>query len=279
MSFRSSRQSLLLATLMLLMVTTPFPLLASDAGADQSLQVETGEVFLPSEDALGDLQAALKRAESEHKLALVILGANWCHDSLALAVRLQAEPLKSLVDEKYATVFVDVGNLSEGRDVIQSLGIPIYYATPTVLIVDPGSGRLVNYGNLNMWGSAASISMADSVSYFQTMADIDLSALPDEKDFSAEQIQLMAEIDGFEQIQADRLSDAYLIAGAMLDNNFDRSVWMEIGKFRNSVAANLDELRAEVSRRIADGETGFVLSYPNYPPWSWSIEVPVDDEY
>lgn len=278
MSLENSHQNLLVATLMLLMTTASFSLLASDAQTDEHQGRETGGVFLPSDDAVGDLKATLKRARIEQKLALVILGADWCHDSLALATRLQAEPLKSLVDEKYATLFVNVGNLTAGRDVIQSLGVPIYYATPTVLIVDPISGRLINNGNRNMWGSAASISMDDSVSYFQTMADIDPSTLPDEKVYGAEQTQLLSEIDEFELIQAERLAEAYIITGAMLEKNFDQAVWLEVGQYRNKVATDVDALRAEVAQRAVAGETDIVLTYPSYPDWSWSTLAEADEE-
>lgn len=278
MRFRSAHRNLPIAALMLLMAAIPFSLYAKDAQTDGHQRAEPGALFLPSEDAMGDLKVTLERAKSQQKLALVILGADWCHDSRALAARLQIEPLKSLVDTKYETLFVNIGHLTEGRDVIQNFGIPIYYATPTVLVVDPVSGQLINNGNRNMWGSAASVSMGDSVAYFQTIADIDLSTLTAAKDYNAEQIQLMAEIDEFEQIQADRLAEVYIITGAMLDRNFDQAVWQEVGKYRNSVAADVDALRAEVKQRIASGETDIVLTYPDYPPWSWLAQAAADDK-
>jgi len=273
MNFDKSRRNLLAIVLMLLVAATPFSLLASEEHSDQHESDDKGKLYLASDDALADLQSTLQKAERENKLALVILGANWCHDSTALASRLQVEPLKSLVDERYETLFVNVGNLSEGREVIQSLGVPIYYATPTVLIIDPVSGDLVNEGNRHMWASAASISMDDSVNYFQTIADTDLTTLLNAQDYSAEQTQLMAGIDEFEQVQADRLTEAYIITGAMLDDNFDQAVWQEVGKYRNSVAADVDALRAQVAQRIAEGETDIVLVFPSYPPWSWSAEA------
>ena len=47
-----------------------------------------GRLFRPSADALADVQQALGRADEGDRLALVVLGANWCHDSRALAARL-----------------------------------------------------------------------------------------------------------------------------------------------------------------------------------------------
>ncbi len=278
MNFNQSRLSLLAIPLMLLMAATPLSLQAAEDESDSHKTDDAGKLYLPSEDAMGDLQATLQKAEDENKMALVILGANWSNDSRALAARLQVEPLKSLVDENYVTLFVNVGNLSEGREVIQSLGVPIYYATPTVLIIDPVTGALVNEGNRHMWASADSISMEDSVDYFEQIAGIDLSTLPDADNYTAEQAQLMADIDAFEQVQADRLIEAYVITGAMLDKDFDKAVWKEVGQYRYSVATDVDALRAEVSQRIADGETEIVLVYPSYPPWSWNVEAETDDQ-
>lgn len=245
--------------------------LVSDTHASDVLE---GKLYYPAEDVMADLEATLQKASAENKLALIVFGANWCHDSRALAARMHQEPLQSLLRNNYETLLVSVGYLSEGREAIQSLGVPIYYATPTVLVVDPTSRQLLNQGNRNMWGSAASISLQDSVEYFQTIAATSQSLIAEVGSASAEQQQLMADIDAFEQIQADRLSEAYLITGAMLENEFDQATWKEVGTYRNSVANDLDQLRAEANRRIESGETNIELTYPEYPAWSWTSDAP-----
>jgi hypothetical protein len=101
----------------------------------------SGELYLPSDDVMADVSNALNVARESNKLVLVVMGANWCHDSRALASRLYQQPLNTLIDEHYETVFVDVGFLDKGKEVISSIGPPVYYATPTVLILDPVSGR------------------------------------------------------------------------------------------------------------------------------------------
>ena len=53
----------------------------------------SGELYLPSEDAMADLSAALDAARNSNRLLLVMMGANWCHDSRALASRVYEEPL------------------------------------------------------------------------------------------------------------------------------------------------------------------------------------------
>jgi hypothetical protein len=234
---------------------------------------ESGKLYNPSVDSMADMEATLQKAAAEGKLALIIFGANWCHDSRALATRIYQEPLQTLINESYEPLFIDVGNLSKGREAINSLGVPIYYATPTVLIVDPVSRVVINQGNRHMWGSAASISMQDSVTYFADIAAMQPS--PTGEDGLGEQeLELMAEIDAFELLQAERLSRAYQYMEPMLEGEFDQDVWSEVARYRNGVAADMDQLRAEASSRIAAGDTDIELVYPSYPEWSWSSDAP-----
>ena len=82
-----------------------------------------GRLFQPSVDAFSDVQRALSRADNNDRLALVVLGANWCHDSRALASRLHRTPLGELIQQHYELVFVDVGFLDKGREVLQQFGV------------------------------------------------------------------------------------------------------------------------------------------------------------
>jgi hypothetical protein len=254
----------------------PFTVSASEATIPPE---ESGELYLPSDDAMADVTAAIQAAKENNKLTLVVMGANWCHDSRGLASRLNQEPLKTLVNENYETVFVDVGFLSKGKDVITSIGPPVYYATPTVLIVDPVSGQLVNALDRHRWADAFSISMEESVEYFQRMAEADLNALRNEQTIPEDLQNLLTEIDAFEQRQACRLYQAYTILGPMLEaykagdkEAFKDEYWNEIRDFRYKVPADVDALRAEAKERVAAGEGDIRLSYPKYPAFSWESE-------
>jgi hypothetical protein len=48
---------------------------------------------------MADLSAASETARESNKLVLVIMGANWCHDSRSLASRINKEPLKTAINE------------------------------------------------------------------------------------------------------------------------------------------------------------------------------------
>jgi hypothetical protein len=254
---------------------------AAQPSADdtQGSSIDSGELYWPSGDVMSEIEKATSTARLEGQLVLVIMGANWCHDSRALASRIYEEPLSTVIEQHYQVVFVDVAYLDRGRDVISSIGPPVYYATPTVLILDPVSGMLVNENNRHQWGGAASISMTDSVEYFQQMADADLSDLSMAETQSAELQALMKEIDAFEQTQADRLYEAYAVIGPLLraykageePENFE-AYWEEVRRFRMSVARNVETLRS-VARELASAESGeIILDYPEYPAFSWKVQ-------
>ena len=220
--------------------------------AGNTVVAEPGELYVPSDDAMADVSNALNAARESNKLALVVMGANWCHDSRALASRLYQEPLGALIDEHYETVFVDVGYLDKGKDVISSIGPPVYYATPTILIVDPTSGRLVNAENRHQWGDAYNISMEESLEYFQLMAAADLTDLRSNEELAGGLTEILAEINSFERLQADRIYRAYAVIGPLLKaykagekpEHF-KDYWNEVRDYRMQVPRDLDALRAE----------------------------------
>jgi hypothetical protein len=244
--------------------------------SDKESADKAGQNFQPSSDSMSAVTATLDIARGNNKLMLVVMGANWCHDSRALASRLNKEPLRSLVNEHYETIFVDVGYLDKGKDVITSLGSPVYYATPTILIVDPVSGRLVNEHNRHQWGNADKISMEDSVGYFQLMVNTDLEALREDIQLSNELQALLTEIDAFEQVQADRLYQAYAVLAPMLEAmdkgdraGFSDKYWNKVRDFRMKVPNDIEALRAEAYTRAAAGENNIKLKYPKYPAFPW----------
>jgi len=236
-----------------------------------------GRLFQPSVDPLVDVQQALSRAGDGDRLALVVLGANWCHDSRALASRLHRSPLAELIQKDYELVFVDVGFYDKGREVAQQFGVAHYYATPTVLIIDPLSGQLVNDEDRHIWSNAFNIDMSSSVRYFEKWAMNDTVA--DSVVDSTQLKQLYAEIDQFEQQLAERVAAGYAVVGPMLEaykagnapEEFDAS-WDELRDFRVAIPGDIRELRDEAQRRVSAGEKDIQLLFPEYPLQSWESE-------
>ena len=116
-------------------------------------------VYAPEADAGADVDAALARAAASGKRVLLVLGANWCHDSRALAGWLETPRFAALVAERYELVFVDVGmpQTGEGRnlDIAERFGLDTIKNTPALLVLTP-AGRAVNLATARDWRNAAS---------------------------------------------------------------------------------------------------------------------------
>ncbi len=115
--------------------------------------------YLVSQDAMADVDAALTRAAQSDKRVLLVMGANWCHDSRALAGWLETERFVALVDAKYELVFVNVGmpQTDDGHniEIAQRFGVEELPGTPNVLALT-ADGMLLNADTATTWRDAAS---------------------------------------------------------------------------------------------------------------------------
>ena len=115
--------------------------------------------YVVSEDAEGDVDDALARAAERDTRVLLVMGANWCHDSRALAGWLETERLARLVSEKYELVFVNIGMPQRGDGhnlgIARRFGLDDLPGTPNVLVLT-SDGELVNGDTATTWRNAAS---------------------------------------------------------------------------------------------------------------------------
>ncbi|MBV7258170.1 thioredoxin family protein [Erythrobacter crassostreae] len=116
------------------------------------------ESYLVSDDAEADVDAALVRAAEADKRVLLVMGANWCHDSRALAGWLESERIAGLVAEKYELVFVNVGMPQRGDGhnlgIAQRFGVEDLPGTPNLLVLT-ADGELVNSDTATTWRDAS----------------------------------------------------------------------------------------------------------------------------
>jgi thiol-disulfide isomerase/thioredoxin len=110
-------------------------------------------------DAMGDVDAALARAAANGKRVLLVMGANWCHDSRALAGWLETPRFAALMAESYEVVFVNVGMPQTGDgfnlDVARRFGLADIPGTPALLVLT-ADGMPVNADTAAGWRNAAS---------------------------------------------------------------------------------------------------------------------------
>lgn len=240
-------------------------------------QTETDESrpFHQTENAMADIDATLATAKAENKLALIVLGANWCHDSRGLAQRLGTEEMSSLMVDKYELLYVDIGFYETNMGIVSRFGLPILFGTPTVLVIDPETEQLLNRDSMHKWLDAASVSLEDTKDHFTKL----LNAKPIE--LNVEQSDrlktLLAEISAYEAEQTERITKGYAVIGPLLearvsgegeDDTF-MNYWQQLGKMRYGLANSLIELRSQAIRRDQAGEQNIELVFPEYPAFTW----------
>ena len=125
-------------------------------------------------DAMADVDAALAAAAATAKRVLLVMGANWCHDSRALAGWLATPRFAALVEQNYELVFVNVGMPQSGDghnlDVARRFGLEGFPGTPALLVLT-AHGRLVNQETAQTWRNAASRSEDPIFAELTALAD------------------------------------------------------------------------------------------------------------
>ncbi len=122
-------------------------------------------LYAAKADAMADVERALARSAVSGKRVLLVLGANWCHDSRALAGWLETPRFAALTAAHYEVVYVDVGVPQTGKgrnlDIARRFGLAEMVGTPALLVLTP-EGRAVNVDTAASWRNAASRS-ADAI--------------------------------------------------------------------------------------------------------------------
>lgn len=116
-------------------------------------------------DYAAQLDRAIGRLPAGKRL-LVVFGADWCHDSRALAGWLSDPRFASRVNERFDVVFIDVAHPQEGKgrnlDLAARFGLGDLHSTPAMVVVDASGARLNSIADALAWRNAGSRSQ-DSI--------------------------------------------------------------------------------------------------------------------
>nr|WP_183214696.1 thioredoxin family protein [Brevundimonas variabilis] len=128
-----------------------------------------------SDNASADVDAALARARQSGKRVLLVMGANWCHDSRVLAGWLATDRFAELVERKYEMVFVDIGMPRNGDrpnlEIARRFGVPELPGSPNVLVLT-SEGVLVNPTTATTWRNAETRTGEAIYAELATLADL-----------------------------------------------------------------------------------------------------------
>ena len=125
--------------------------------------------FFATDNAHVDLKTTLEAAKLSGKKPLVIMGANWCHDSRALAAHFEKSKFVNLIKTHYEPVYIDVGQKDRNVDIAARYGYAPIEGTPTVIILTP-NGDVLNRRTAPTWRNAASRSEREVFDYFRGFA-------------------------------------------------------------------------------------------------------------
>mgnify|MGYP003658425237 CR=1 FL=1 len=125
--------------------------------------------FDEAADATLAVKAALDRAAVTNKRVILVMGANWCHDSRRLAGWFAQPRFAAMLEAKYELVYVDVGHKDRNIDIARRFGLKSIKGTPTVLVLS-SSGDLLNRQSAPKWRDAASREQDDIFAYFDQFA-------------------------------------------------------------------------------------------------------------
>lgn len=261
----TNRSLILLAALCIFGATT----LSADV---QELTRLDPYFYHPVADAAADVQGAIETAKSEGKIALIALGAEWCHDSRALGGRFSEPAMQEVLAEGYVVLFVDVGYLEDHRSITRTLGYPINFGTPTVLLVDPESGGLLNFADVSIWQSADTVPLEEYEQYFSTL----------HSDWTQGQIRPLTvppsiAMESFTERNVARLTAGYAALSPLLEQ-YDakelkdpapfEALWREVRDYRNQLQQDITFLRLE---EAAGSDQSDLTQWPEYGPFSWEL--------
>lgn len=216
--------------------------------------------------AMDVVDAALAEALATDKRLLLVLGANWCHDSRGLAHHFEDAELAATLEAHFVTRFIDVGWRDRNQDIMRRFGVAAIYATPTVFVIDPADETLLNRDERNFWGSAYSTPIEEARAWFARWAEAQ-PATGGLVESSLVYQSMMIEIDIFEEEEGDRLAAAYRDVGAWrIADEADRpenyrALDREVEQWRRNLPRDVAQLRQEARAMVigalnerADGE-------------------------
>ncbi len=215
--------------------------------------------FAGQQPSLAQLQQAQTKAAAEDKLLMLVLGADWCHDSQALMAHFSEAEFKSQLQQRFVVQAYDVGFVERGFNVTEAYGQPTYYGTPTVMVIDPETGQVLNKADWQHWTNAASHNADDFNNYFlegSFTAPAPNNAWQQRvQAFEAQQARRVRA--GFQAVSP--LMQAYMASDRQEASAEFMALWSELADFRNKVF----DATVKLSQQTEATEL------PQFAPQSW----------
>ena len=244
-----------------------------------SIEVLPEYIFSPVTNLSEQVEQTLTTAKSQNKKALLVLGAQWCHDSKGLAKNFSTPQMQKILVDNYQVLFIDVGYLEKGFDVVKKFNLPVYYGTPTVMVIEPNSAEILNRASMQKWLSADNVELNEYVEYFDSFASFNNELSNNELNNVNNAMQTYLKvINDFENKQAIRLKEAYGVIGPLLkqymeSDNKEASdefshKWEQVHDLRYRIQDDIQTLIAQAKDNVT-AKSSAPLTLPTYPAFMW----------
>ncbi len=139
-----------------------------DAVADEHPEAR---VYTEGSEVHFSIADAFTEAAISDKRVIIVMGANWCHDSRALAGWFETPRFKTMLKPLYEIVYVDAGTPqrrgeARNQDIVKRFKGKKQKNTPYVMIISPYGSKLLNRKDARSWRNAASRSEDEIYDYF-----------------------------------------------------------------------------------------------------------------
>lgn len=217
-------------------------------------------------DAGALIDLTLARAEVRGVPALLIFGANWCHDSQGFVNHLAEDPsLTRIVRDHYELAFINVGVRTNNIEQIQWFGVPSVIGTPTLVIVSP-EGEVLNRDTVDHWRAANRAYSSDIEAYlaryaeleveFDTdaVASVDMDQLISAWSSYAEAMETIQDLEDAGEIDADEAQEQRRYTIGMGASLVRYSAGMEAAELERPIAmiSDLDALGITSPEDVSD---------------------------
>ncbi len=85
---------------------------------------------------------AVEEAAKNGRRVLVVFGADWCPDCLALDRMLKEKAVRVVTDRGYVTVYVGTGKFDKNLDVAEKYGVDVTDGIPAAAVLDCNGSTL-----------------------------------------------------------------------------------------------------------------------------------------
>lgn len=116
-------------------------------------------------DARTEIAAGAQRARASGKRLLIDFGGNWCSSCRQLAAVVALPEVRPWMARHFELVTVDIGRFDRNTDIAARFGIKLW-AAPTILVVDPRNGRLLNGNDAVGMGTATTQTPQQMANWF-----------------------------------------------------------------------------------------------------------------